>query len=84
METRFGYLSSDHGADGHVHTDGADHLTDHRDRQESMHRLKLELIAAERERVVDLRNEGAISDDVMHRIERDLDLEELRLADAPV
>jgi monovalent cation/hydrogen antiporter len=84
VETRFGYLSSDHGADGHVHADGADHLADHRTSQESIHRLKLELIAAEREQVVDLRNDGAISDEVMHRIERDLDLEELRLADAPV
>jgi hypothetical protein len=47
-----------------------------------MHRLQLELIAAERQQVVALRDQGAIGDDVMHRIERDLDLEELRLAGA--
>jgi hypothetical protein len=29
--------------------------------------------------VVQLRRAGAISDDVMHRIERDLDLEDTRL-----
>lgn len=29
--------------------------------------------------IVRLRNEGAISNDAMHRIERDLDLEETRL-----
>src|SRR5579884_222807 len=87
VETRFGYLRHDHdgdgrgAVDGHVHVDGADHLADHRRWQERMHRLKLELIAAERQQVVALRNQGAIGDDVMHRIERDLDLEELQLLD---
>ena len=88
VETRFGYLRHGHDGDGreptdgHVHVDGADHLTDHRRWQERLHRLKLELIAAERQQVVALRNQGAIGDDVLHRIERDLDLEELQLIDA--
>src|SRR5918997_684290 len=42
-------------------------------------RLMQLLFEAQREAVVRLRNEGAISNDVMHRIERELDLEESRL-----
>jgi hypothetical protein len=38
-----------------------------------------ELIEAQRGAIIQLRNEGAISNDVMHRIERDLDLEDSRL-----
>jgi CPA1 family monovalent cation:H+ antiporter len=38
-----------------------------------------EVIVAQRGAVVALRNEGAISNEVMHRIERELDLEEERL-----
>jgi CPA1 family monovalent cation:H+ antiporter len=42
-------------------------------------RLRRELLEAERAAVVSLRQQGRISDDVMHRIERDLDLEDSRL-----
>jgi len=42
-------------------------------------RLRRELIDAERKAVVELRNTGEISDEVMRRVERDLDLEESRL-----
>jgi monovalent cation/hydrogen antiporter len=42
-------------------------------------RLRRELIDAERNAVVELRNTGEISDEVMRRVERDLDLEESRL-----
>jgi monovalent cation/hydrogen antiporter len=42
-------------------------------------RLRRELLEAERTAVVGLRREGRISDDVMHRVERDLDLEDARL-----
>jgi hypothetical protein len=38
-----------------------------------------ELIAAEREAIVSLRDEGEISPEVMRRIEHDLDLEESRI-----
>jgi hypothetical protein len=38
-----------------------------------------ELLAAEREMVLSLRDEGKISPVVMRRIERDLDLQEARL-----
>jgi CPA1 family monovalent cation:H+ antiporter len=42
-------------------------------------RLRHELIEAERRAVVELRNTGEISDEVMRRVERDLDLEDSRL-----
>jgi monovalent cation/hydrogen antiporter len=42
-------------------------------------RLVRELLQAQRRAIVELRNQGVISNDVMHRIERDLDLEDSRL-----
>jgi monovalent cation/hydrogen antiporter len=56
------------------HDDGAreDHVA-------AVHHLKRELVRAQREVLVKLRNREAISDDVLRRIQRDLDLEELRL-----
>jgi CPA1 family monovalent cation:H+ antiporter len=45
-------------------------------------RLRVALLDAERDALLALRREGAISDEVRHRIERDLDLEHSRL-DSP-
>jgi CPA1 family monovalent cation:H+ antiporter len=42
-------------------------------------RLRREALDAERGAVYDLRNRGVINDDVMHRVVRDLDLEDTRL-----
>jgi CPA1 family monovalent cation:H+ antiporter len=42
-------------------------------------RLQRELLAAERTAVVTLRDRGVINDEVLHRVERDLDLEAVRL-----
>ena len=42
-------------------------------------RLRRELLDAERGAVVALRREGVINDDVMLRVQRDLDLEDARL-----
>ena len=42
-------------------------------------RLRHELLAAERDAVFELRRAGVISDEVMRRVARDLDLEDLRL-----
>jgi CPA1 family monovalent cation:H+ antiporter len=42
-------------------------------------RLRRELLDAERRAVVEMRNTGEISDEVMRRVERDLDLEVSRL-----
>lgn len=41
--------------------------------------LQQEVLAAERRTAIRLRNQGDINDEVLHRIERDLDLEEARL-----
>jgi CPA1 family monovalent cation:H+ antiporter len=42
-------------------------------------RARRELLEAERSAIVALRNEGRIADEVMHRLQRDLDLEDSRL-----
>jgi Na+/H+ antiporter len=42
-------------------------------------RLVREALEAQRRKIVELRNAGIINDEVMHRIERDLDLEDTRL-----
>jgi monovalent cation/hydrogen antiporter len=42
-------------------------------------RLLRELLEAQRAEVIRLRNQGKINDEIMHRIERDLDLEDTRL-----
>jgi CPA1 family monovalent cation:H+ antiporter len=49
------------------------------ERSAAYQRLRRELLEAERQAVVAMRREGRIADDVMHRIERDLDLEDERL-----
>jgi monovalent cation/hydrogen antiporter len=83
MATRYGRLDdTQHSADGHHHEAGVDHLADHRARTEALHRLKLELVTTERMTVVHLRNQGSIGDGAMRRIQRDLDLEEVRLVEA--
>ena len=43
-------------------------------------RLQQEALQAERKAVIDLRNQGEINDEVLRRIERELDLEDQRLA----
>jgi monovalent cation/hydrogen antiporter len=49
------------------------------DRSLAYQRLVRELLEAQRREIVQLRNRGEISNEVMHRIERDLDLEDSRL-----
>ena len=46
-------------------------------------RMMVALIESQREAIERLRTEGEISDDVMRRVEKDLDLEETRLTDQP-
>jgi monovalent cation/hydrogen antiporter len=48
-------------------------------RSAAYQRLMIELLGAQRLRLIMMRDEGSIGDEVMHRIERDLDLEESRL-----
>jgi len=49
------------------------------DRSVSYQRIVREVLDAQRAAIVELRNDGTISNDVMHRIERELDLEDQRL-----
>jgi len=46
---------------------------------ESFRRLRHETLTAERAAAIDLRNRGVIGDEVLHRIEHELDIEALRL-----
>jgi CPA1 family monovalent cation:H+ antiporter len=49
------------------------------ERSANYQRLMRELLQAQRRELIRLRDEGMIGDEAMHRIERDLDLEEARL-----
>jgi len=49
------------------------------ERSVAYQRLRRELLDAERATLDELRREGVITEQVMHRVERDLDLEDLRL-----
>jgi CPA1 family monovalent cation:H+ antiporter len=63
LKARVGYLADD----------------GYQDRSLAYQRLVRELLEAQRREIVRLRNQGEISNEVMHRIERDLDLEDSRL-----
>ena len=58
---------------GKVEDDG------YEDRSANYQRMVREVLEAQRREIVRLRNTGEISNDVMHRIERELDLEDERL-----
>ena len=79
VDTRFGRLEHEHSEDGHQHEPGEDHVEAHQAQLANDRRLRRELIDAERSSLVELRNAGVIGDEVLHRVERDLDLEEVRL-----
>jgi CPA1 family monovalent cation:H+ antiporter len=49
------------------------------DRSAAYQRLLRDLLRVQRQTLIRLRDEGRIGDEAMHRIERDLDLEESRL-----
>ena len=49
------------------------------DRSAAYQRLRRELLDAERRAVLSLRNEGVITEEVMQRVQRDIDLEDSRL-----
>ncbi len=48
-------------------------------RSQQFQRLRRELLDAERGAILELRNEGMITEEVMQRVQRDIDLEDLRL-----
>ena len=66
---------ADFAADLEAYDDDEDPET----RSAAFQRLRRELLEAEREAVLRLKSEGRIGDEVMRRVERDLDLEDSRL-----
>jgi CPA1 family monovalent cation:H+ antiporter len=59
--------------DGTDDSSSLDHLSAHQ-------QVRRELLDAERNTVIDLRNRGVINDEVLRRVQADIDLEELRFA----
>jgi hypothetical protein len=49
------------------------------ERSESYQRMVREVLDAQRTRIIELRDEGVISDSVLYALERELDLEDQRL-----
>ena len=49
------------------------------DRSQAYQRAVRSVLSAQRAAIVELRNKGEISNDVMHRVEREIDLEDMRL-----
>jgi CPA1 family monovalent cation:H+ antiporter len=49
------------------------------DRSQAYQRAVRSVLDAQRHAIVQLRNDGEISNEVMHRVERELDLEDSRL-----
>ena len=47
--------------------------------QAAFRRLRHQTLEAERQRLIALRNQGAISDEVLHRLEQELDVEAMRI-----
>jgi len=66
----------DHDAE---HASGADDGLDAEEQERLEHtEIRLALVAAQREAVIRLRDDGVIGDDALRRVERDLDLEAVR------
>ena len=63
-----------------AHTGGDEDGDAYEERTATYIRLMYELFDAQRDELIGLRNSGEISDEVRRRVERDLDLEESRLA----
>jgi CPA1 family monovalent cation:H+ antiporter len=63
--------------DGQPENDGGE--DDPEERSLAFQRLRRELLGAERAALLELRNQGRLSDETRRRIERDLDLEDARL-----
>lgn len=80
IEARYAHRIEHFGEEGSEGDaeDGAGGQGGHTERSEHL-AIMSALLAAERESVIELRDRGVISDEVLRRIERELDLEELRL-----
>ena len=65
----------EHRAQDFTRPDDKRHLAEHA----AARRLRREVLGAQREEAIRLRDRGIINDEVLHRVERDLDLEEVAL-----
>jgi monovalent cation/hydrogen antiporter len=74
MRGRYGYRHRRFSARASEDDDGG-----YEERSRAYQQLERAVIEAQRDALVRLRNQGAISNDVMRRVERDLDLEDVRL-----
>ena len=74
-QRRFTARRVDGEFDGGIEGDGIDYET----RSEAYQRLVRELLDAQRSALIELRDSGTINNDVMRRLERELDLEDSRL-----
>lgn len=72
MSAHYGRKVQRYGAPGNGEMDGKSESI------EAFRRLRHETLTAERHAVIRLRNEGVISDEVLHRLEHELDVEALR------
>jgi CPA1 family monovalent cation:H+ antiporter len=75
MRALYEYRTRRFGARFRDDDDGEDYEA----RSEAYQRALREVLQAQRDAIVQMRDEGTISSDTMHRIERDLDLEDSRL-----
>jgi Na+/H+ antiporter len=73
-------LRERHSHRAHRYGEGAEAKADQRDREE-YRRLRRAMLDAERAELIRLRDKDVINDDVLRRVQRDLDLEELLLTD---
>ena len=69
LRAEYGRRERKHAARGQEARDGA----------QTRQRLRAEVLGAERRALIRLRDEGAISDEVLHHLERELDVEALRI-----
>ncbi|MQA76059.1 MAG: Na+/H+ antiporter, partial [Solirubrobacterales bacterium] len=74
-QRRFSARSPDVDFDGGIDGDGLDYET----RSRGYQRLVRELLDAQRETLIGMRDRGEINDETLRRIERELDLEDTRL-----
>lgn len=74
-QRRFAARTPDREFDGGIDGDGIDYET----RSRAYQRLVRELLEAQRNVLIEMRDSGAINDEVLRRLERELDLEDSRL-----
>jgi len=63
----------------HLATDDAAETAERRQERDEHQQIQLAIIVAQRDAVIELRDSGRINDDALREVERELDLEELRM-----